>query len=328
MLPLRIGMLACAAAACLLRGPLGEANALRRQPGARFLPDERLARLFALGQRSTCADVLWLNAMGDLSRDFGDKGKKRRWLDSVFAATTRLEPTFETVYSWGATYLGLLEQDPQRAIALLEKGVAANPGDIKLHVELAMAYFEYRKDRDATLAALDVVIKDPRCDALTMGFYDSLKVDARADFAALALWAPWLDDPNAEVRESAELYLERAKKRIALRAANDFSAEHGRPVRTPAELRDPALMAPEVYDAVLGALRIELTGRLTFPRLDELEQKHQVRGATAWVRNFRENNGRLPTLDELLQNRWIRLATPPPGQHFAIDEDGVHLADD
>ena len=218
MLKLKVGLALCAAGAIALREPLGDANAMRRVPGARWMPDQRLAKLFSLGHRSTCADAIWLNAIGNLSRDFGDTTRKRRWLDTVFDTITRLEPTFSNVYSWGATYLGMLENDKDRAIDLLQKGVAAIPDDIRLQVELAMAYFEYRKDRAATLAVLAKAVKNPKCDAITMGFYDSLMVDDRADYAALALWAPWLDSPNDEAKDEAQLQFERAKKRIAFRA--------------------------------------------------------------------------------------------------------------
>jgi hypothetical protein len=329
VLKLKIGLALCAAGAISLRGPLGDANEMRRVPGARWMPDQRLAKLFSLGHRSTCADAIWLNAIGNLSRDFGDQARKRRWLDTVFDTITRLEPTFTHVYSWGATYLGMLQNDKDRAIDLLKKGVAANPDDVKLQVELAMAYFEYKKDRAATLAVLAKTIKNPNCDAITMGFYDSLQVDDRADFAALALWAPWLDSPNAEAKEEAELYLERTKKRIAFRAWNEFKDAHGRVAKSKAELRDPKLMAAEVFEPVLGCF--EIAGEaLRFPHLDELDRGHTLRVATLWAHQYRIENGHLPDVNELMKNAWTgsRLVAPPEGQHYVIDDAGVRLEKD
>jgi hypothetical protein len=322
---LKVAILVCGAAAVALRGTLGEANAMRRMPGARWLPDQRLARLFSLGQRSTCADVMWLNSIGDLSHDFGDVERKRKWIDTVLASITRLEPTFSSVYSWGATYLGMIERDKERAIELLEKGAAANPDDLKLAVELAMAYFEYKQDRAATVKVLEKVVKDPRCDAITMGFYNSLLVDDRADFAALAQWAPWLDSPNDEVREGAEFFQELVKKRIAFRAFNDYEAEHHRKARSPEELRDPKLMAPEVFELVLPAVQIDLTGHLHFAHLDELERRRMLRSANAWTKQFHAETGRLPTLDELMANGWVRRVALLPATHLVIDEHGVRV---
>ena len=322
---LKVAILACGAVAVSLRGALGDANAMRRVPGARWLPDQRLARLFSIGQRSTCADAMWLNSIGDLSRDFGNTDRKHKWLDTVLDSITRLEPTFSSVYSWGATYLGMIASEKERAIALLEKGAAANPDDLKIAVELAMAYFEYKHDRAATVRVLEKVVKDPRCDAITMGFYDSLLVDERADFAALAQWAPWLDSPNEEVREGAELFQERVKKRIAFRAFNDFEAEHHRKAHAPDELRDPKLMAPEVFDLVLPAVQIDLTGHLHFAHLDELERRYMLRSATSWTKQFRAEQGRLPTMDELLKNGWIKRVPLPPATHLVIDERGVRI---
>lgn len=325
---LKVAILVCGAAAVTLRGPLGDANAMRRVPGARWLPDQRLARLFSLGQRSTCADAMWLNSIGDLSHDFGDSKRKQVWIDTVLSSITRLEPTFSSVYSWGATYLGMIEHEKGRAIALLEKGAAANPDDVKIALELAMAYFEYKQDRAATLRVLERVVKHPQCDAITLGFYNSLLVDERADFAALAQWAPWLDNENDVVREGAELWQERVKKRIAFRAFNDFETEHHRKARSPEELRDPKLMAPEVFDLVLPAVQIDLTGRLHFSHLDELERRDMIRRASAWTKEFRVEQGRLPTLEELEKFGWARHGLLPPATHLVIDERGVRIEAD
>lgn len=322
---LLVVMAGCAVGAMVLRGPLAEANAARRLPGTSFVPKSAMARLLSLGHRSTLADLVWLSAIGDLSKSFPDPQRKKAWLASVFDVIPKLEPTFSTVYSYGATWLTMIDRDPDQAIALLERGVKENPGDIHLAVELAMALYMLKSDREGTLAVLGPVVKDPRCDAMTMGFYSSLLVDGRQDFAALAQWVAWLDHPNALVRELAELHLERSKRRIALRAIDEFQLKQGRPPLTRDELRLPGLMAPDVVESVLSTLRIDATGRPSFPRCDELERKNAMRGASGWIVQFRAENGRSPTLEEVLGNRWVRLPAPPPGQRYAVAGDELVL---
>ena len=319
-------MAGCVAGAVALRGPLAEANAGRRMPGTSFVPREGLARLLSFGHRSTMADLLWLSAIGDLSRDFSDPQRKRSWLDAVFAAIPELEPTFSTVYSFGATYLTMIDRDPDRAITLLERGVAENPRDLRLAVELAMAWYTSRQDRERTLEILERVVADPRCDAITMGFYTSLLIDSREDYAALAQWVGWLDHSNELVRETAELQLERVKRRIAIRAMDDYATRMGRKPRVPDDLRLPGLMAAEVVETVLAGLRIDMTGRPRFDRCDELEHRNALRGASRWVVQFRSEYGRNPTLDELLHNAWVRLPAPPRGMHYDVKGDEVVLA--
>jgi hypothetical protein len=294
----------------------------------RYAPRPRLAKLLSLGHRSSSADLLWLAAIGDLSRDFGDPQRKRRWLDGVFDAITTLEPTFGTVYSYGATYLTMIEPDVAKAVELLERGVANNPDDLRLAVELAMTHYMNRHDRASALQVLSRVVKDPRCDSVTAGFYNSLLVDGREDFAALAQWETWAEHPNDLVREMAALQQERAKRRIALRAIDEYKRDQGRPPCTRDELRANRLMAPEVVNAVLGSLWIDLAGRPRFPRLDELELRNALRGASRWVTQFRSEHGRSPTLDELLANRWVRLPTPPLGRHYELAGDEVQLVED
>jgi hypothetical protein len=318
-------MAACVAGAVALRGPLAEANAGRRMPGTGFVPREGLARLLSFGHRSTTADLLWLSAIGDLSRDFSDPQRKRAWLEAVFAAIPKLEPTFSTVYSFGATYLTMIDNDPDRAIALLEHGVAENPDDIRLAVELAMTWYTSHQDRERTLEVLHRVVADPRCDAITMGFYTSLLIDSREDYAALAQWVGWLDHSNELVRETAELQLERVKRRIAIRAMDDYSARMGRKPLVPDDLRLPGLMAPEVVETVLEGLRIDVAGRPHFGRSEVLEHKNALRGASRWVTQFRFEYGRNPTLDELLHNPWVRLPAPPRDMHYDVKGDEVVL---
>ncbi|MBL8840292.1 MAG: hypothetical protein JNL90_02060 [Planctomycetes bacterium] len=326
VLPLVMAL--AATGAVLLRAPLAEANAGRRLPGTSFVPRPALAKLLSAGHRSTLSDLLWLSAIGDLSRDFSDPQRKLAWLDSVFTTIPLLEPSFATVYSFGATYLTMIERHPDRAIELLEEGVAKNPDDLRLAVELAMAVYTHHKDRERTLAILEPVVKDPSCDALTMGFYSSLLVDGRQDYAALAQWAGYLDHSNELVRETAALQIERAKRRIALRAIEEFKATVQRPPLTADELRRPGLMAPEVVDPVVASLWIDPALRPRFEKCDELERRNSLRGASRWVVQFRAENGRSPTLDELLQNPWVRLPPPPRGQHYDLAGDDVVLVDD
>src|SRR5262249_30234467 len=160
---------------------------------------------------------------------------------------------------------------PEDAVALLRLGVARNPDDILLRVELAMACYTWMKDKQATIDTLKPIIHDQRCDSITLGFYTSLLVDGREDFAALAQWAPWLEQNKAGGRECAECNRERTKVKTAGRAVQDFEKEPGRPPRTAEELREPGLMAREVVDLVVACVRIDATGKPRYPRYEELE---------------------------------------------------------
>jgi hypothetical protein len=318
----------CALGAVVLRTPLADANASRRLPGMRFTPQPRLARLFSLGHRSSAADLLWLSAIGDLSKDFGDPARKHRWIETVLRAITTLEPSFTTVYSYGASYLTTIDRDPDRAIALLEDGVARNPDDLRLGVDLAMSYYVNRHDRAATLKELEKVCASPDCDSLTKGFYASLLVDEREDFAALAQWQAFVESSNERVREMGELQQERAKRRIAIRACDEFKTRHGRPPRTANELREPGLMAPEVVEFVVDAIWIDAAGKYRFPHCDELELRHTLRAASEWIAQYHVENGHSPRLDEVLGYRGLRIPPAPRGRHYDLVDDHLRLVDD
>ena len=237
--------LAAAAFAVSLRDSLGEANAVRRANVFRYTPNPKIVKLLAAGHRSTLANVMWLQTLPDLSRTFADIDLKRRWLRTSLEIITELEPRFDTVYSFGSSYLSMIGQDPQASIEMLERGAERNPDCLRLQVELAMAYFTHRDDREATMRVLKDVVD--QCDAMTMAFYASLLVDERADVAAVSQWLPYLEDGNALVREQAELRLQRTYRRIALRARNEYRDATGSFPVSKQEFRGPQWMAPEIH---------------------------------------------------------------------------------
>jgi tetratricopeptide (TPR) repeat protein len=66
-----------------------------------------------------------------------------RLLSSLLDVATTLDPQFIPVYEYGAVILP--EVDPDQAIALLNKGIAANPESWRLHQHLGYIYWQRRE---------------------------------------------------------------------------------------------------------------------------------------------------------------------------------------
>jgi tetratricopeptide (TPR) repeat protein len=314
--------------AAALQDGLGEANAVRRMNDFRYSPDPRVMRVVAGAHRSTTADLVWLRALPDMSRQFKDRALKKRWLAAATEAVTDLEPSFGTVYSYGAAHLTLIDRNPDAAIKLLSKGIEKNPDSAGLHVALAMVYYEFKKDKAKTIELLDKASTMPDIDSLSLAMLASMKVDAHDDFVAIAYWAQALEcAPNAKTRTICEHDLWFTKRLIANRASREYQAAHDKtPPKTADDVRDPKLMDPKVFDIVLPDLVFDAKGVANYARLVELERTLRISQADDFVAAFREGEGRAPTEEEFLR-QFGDLPDPPEGKKWKFADGTLSLAD-
>ena len=326
--PRLLVVLAGVGCAAWLQGPAGENNADRRRNDFRYVPDPQLVRVMAGAHRSTTADIIWLRALPDMSREFGDTALKARWIDSALTSATDLEPTFMTVYDMGQAYLTHLDRRAKgaadRAIALLEKGIRENPDVAGLHVRLAMIYYIEKKDRAKTIEILRGASMLPGFDSFSAAMLTSLLANQRDDLIAIGYWAGLVEENQGELRRMAELNLWRTKERIATRAAIDFGKANGRPPATPQELVVPTLVQEGAIPVILDGLEIRADGRPHYPRCDELELESTIRSAEEWCRRFRDSGGRWPTFEENAHSG-VPLPQAPAGRQWRFADGKVEL---
>ncbi len=321
--------------AVVLQGPLGDSNALRRRNDFRYTPDTDVVRVLSFGHRSTAADTLWLRALPDFSREFSDLDQKRRWLSGVLDIAVELDPTFLTAYTFGATYLSLIDRRSEEAVALLERGARkfdeieqadgrTYPAGTRVRVELAMAYWMLRRDRDATIRELQIAAQRPDCDELTRGMLVGLMIGDRDDLLALNYAAANTEHSDPLVRDRARLEYERTKLRIARRVANDFEAREGRRAKDLAELALGQALGDTVATLVADGLEVDAEGRVVSARFDELNWAESIRALEYAARIYRDDYGCWPDAAWLNDNKLFvaRGENMPPHTHVAIDADG------
>jgi hypothetical protein len=317
------------AGAAALQGPIGESNAARRANDFRYTPDPRVMRVVAGAHASTFADLLWLRALPDMARPFNDRALKKRWIAGATEVITDLEPSFFTVYAFGSAHLNIVDKNPEEAIRLLTKGIEKNPDSAGLYVALAMVHYEFSKDKAAGKAkAIELLEKAstmPGVDSLSMAMLASLKVDARDDFTALAVWARNLEQaPNQRARVVCEYELWRTKKLIADRAIREFKTKNGRAPASPEEIRDPALIDSKSIDVVLHELTFGPDGLAHYTKLVELDRAKILYQAVDVVAAFREGEGRLPTEEEFLRS-FGKLPDPGAGKKWLYADGKLSL---
>jgi hypothetical protein len=284
-----------------------------------------MVRVLAGGDRSAFADALWLSALPDMSRPFEDRAMKKRWIAGATEVITDLEPSFGTVYGYGAAHLNLVDRNPDEAIALLTKGIEHNPDSAGLHVALAMVHYEFKKDKARTIELLEKASEMPDIDSLSLAMLASLRVDGRDDFTALVVWAKQLDAAhNAKVRTICEYELWRTKALIAIRACRDFKTANGRPPVHADELRGGDLISPQAIDLVLEGLSIGANGVPHYERLAELDREQVMLKAENYVAGIRAEIGRAPTEAEFLRS-FGSLPDPGPGRTWKYVDGKLEL---
>jgi hypothetical protein len=151
------------------------------------------ARRLALGFGGLAADWYWLNALQYVGRKLQEQAQRVglrpeqsveldriQVLDSqvlvrLFEMITTLDPRFVAVYEFAAVVLPTV--DAAAAVALLEKGIQANPDQWYLHQQLAYIFWE----RGDYLAAADAFRRGARMTTAKWMDHMADRMESRGD---------------------------------------------------------------------------------------------------------------------------------------------------
>lgn len=111
-----------------------------------YLPDPAWLEVFSLGHREAAADLVWLRMLVYYGEELSHQGQERHVYDYAEAALA-LDPDDRSVYRWIGT-LGIYRatavtpEDVERAVAIMERGVARFPqdGDLAWRTGAALAF--------------------------------------------------------------------------------------------------------------------------------------------------------------------------------------------
>ncbi|NOT43984.1 MAG: hypothetical protein HOP14_05200 [Acidobacteria bacterium] len=120
-----------------------------------YLRSPGVATRAALSYRSLAADVYWIRTLQHYGRTkLSDEARKPYdLLQPLLDLTTSLDPRFNVAYRFGAIFLA---EDPpagagrpDQAIALLEKGLVAQPGKWEFAQDIGFVHYWWRHDFDS-----------------------------------------------------------------------------------------------------------------------------------------------------------------------------------
>ncbi len=185
-----------------LSGSILVDRGLEARVGRRQLPDEPLflpsatfLRYASLGYRSMVADLMWIRATQKFGREIMTvkKGERRhKFLYPLLDLTVSLDPQFIHAYRFGGLLLHVAKQH-DNAIALYEKGYAANPDRWEMPHDLGRLYFLDLKDNEKALYWWKIADTLPGRPGYIARFLPRLYLQAGQREMAIHLWLELLD---------------------------------------------------------------------------------------------------------------------------------------
>ena len=115
-----------------------------------FIPSPKVLKRMSLGYDGLLADLYWTRAVQYFGWNHKHRAKRYDLLYPLLDITTELDPHLIVAYRFGGTFLAQKPPNgagqPERAVQLLERGIAANQGNWQLYYELGFLYAMELKD--------------------------------------------------------------------------------------------------------------------------------------------------------------------------------------
>ncbi len=177
-----------------------------------YIPSSKTLKKMSLGYNSLLADVYWTRAVQYFGQKHQEEDLHYDLLYPLLDITTDLDPRLIIAYEFGSVFLSQPAPtgagQPDKAVALVEKGIRANPDHWRLYFTLGYIHYFDRKDYKAAREAFQTGSEKP-------GAYFWMKVMAaemaqhagEAGFAA-EIWQNLLDSGEDQmVKDNARQHL-------------------------------------------------------------------------------------------------------------------------
>jgi tetratricopeptide (TPR) repeat protein len=115
-----------------------------------YIPSAGVLKRMSLGYSGLLADIYWTRVVQYFGGKHQEKSRQYELLAPLLDITTDLDPHLLVAYQFGSVFLAQRPPDgagqPQKAAALVEKGIQANPQDWQLYYNLGWIQYSELKD--------------------------------------------------------------------------------------------------------------------------------------------------------------------------------------
>jgi tetratricopeptide (TPR) repeat protein len=121
------------------------------------MPSGRSVKRLSLGYSSLLADIYWTRAVQYFGNKTNQRSARYDLLYPLLDITTDLDPHLIVAYEFGSVFLSQRPPEgagqPEKAVALVEKGIRENPSYWRLYFTLGFIHYLERRDYKAAGAA-------------------------------------------------------------------------------------------------------------------------------------------------------------------------------
>jgi hypothetical protein len=186
-----------------------------------YLPSGKVLKRLSLGYSGLLADIYWTRAVQYFGWRFGRPSSRFDLLAPLLDITTDLDPHLIVAYDTGSIFLSQRPPhgagQPDKAVALVEKGIRQNPERWRLYFTLGFIHYLDRKDFKAAQDAFEKGSEVP--GALPWMKVMAARMAERGNTTAVALdlWnAVYQTNQNPSVKETAVKHI------VSLQASADI----------------------------------------------------------------------------------------------------------
>ena len=240
-----------------------------------------LLKKISLGFDNLLADIYWMRAVVyyGSQRRADEKNRNFDLLDPLLTLVTTLDPQFRVAYRFGAVFLTEAYPSgpgrPDRAIALLERGLAANPNGWEYLHDIGFVHYWWLRDYEAAGQWFDKAGKLPRAPEWLAPLAATTLAQGGDRQSSRLLWSQLLESSDADwLKRNAQRSLLQLDAMDVIDQLNlvsqRFAEREGRPPTGPelilaAQLRgvplDPTGV-PYEMNAATGRIEVSKTSTL------------------------------------------------------------------
>ncbi len=165
-----------------------------------FVPSATFLRYASLGYKTMVADLMWIRATQYFGKELLSKtksGRKYKFLFPFLDLTVSLDPHFIDAYRFGGLLLDVVKQY-DHAIALYEKGYAANPNRWEMPHDLGRLYYLTLKDNEEALYWWKIADALPGRPGYVARLLPRLYLQTGQQEIAIQLWLELLNGTDNE----------------------------------------------------------------------------------------------------------------------------------
>jgi tetratricopeptide (TPR) repeat protein len=152
-------LVACLAGSVLFLRRVDQMRTTSTLDDVLYVSSPKALKRLSLGYDGLMADIYWTRAVQYFGTHHHLAARSFDALAPLLDITTTLDPKLLVAYQFGANFLSPKPPfgagQPEQAVALVEKGIQANPDTWKLYYELGFIYYMEMKDYTKAAAAFE-----------------------------------------------------------------------------------------------------------------------------------------------------------------------------